>query len=156
MKSPAAPTSQKERLRRLGAAFLPSTHPEFNQPLGIAELPIPILLAGFLALTVRILLLLSRLLAAALLLARLLSGILVLLAGILVLVGHRDLPFSKSQEGNRGTRLWLRGNPWFPACFFRFGRTVVPGARSTAGGKTISVQALEAPSGAVAASGSRC
>jgi hypothetical protein len=52
------------------------------------------LLAGILSLTVRILLLLSWLLAAALLLARLLSGILVLLAGILVLIGHRDLLFS--------------------------------------------------------------
>jgi hypothetical protein len=83
------------------------------------------LLAGFLALTVRILLLLSRLLATALLLARLLPGILVLLAGILVLIGHRDLPFSKSPEDNLGTPTWLRGNagslpafsdlaePWF-------------------------------------------
>jgi hypothetical protein len=51
------------------------------------------ILAGFLALTARILLLLSWLLATALLLARLLSGILVLLAGILVLIGHRDLLF---------------------------------------------------------------
>jgi hypothetical protein len=49
------------------------------------------ILAGFLALAVRILLLLSGFLATALLLARLLSGILVLLAGILVLIGHRDL-----------------------------------------------------------------
>jgi hypothetical protein len=52
------------------------------------------ILAGFLALAVRILLLLlSGFLATALLLARLLSGILVLLAGILVLIGHRDLLF---------------------------------------------------------------
>ena len=55
------------------------------------------LLVGFLALTirilpVRILLLLSGLLATALLLAGLLSRILVLLARILVLIGHRDLP----------------------------------------------------------------
>jgi intracellular septation protein A len=50
-------------------------------------------LAGLLVLTARILLLLSWLLATALLLARLLSGILVLLAGILVLIGHRDLLF---------------------------------------------------------------
>jgi hypothetical protein len=62
----------------------------------IVELAIPVLLAllsGLLALTVRILLLLSRLLAAALLLSRLLPWVLVLLAGILVLIGHRDLLF---------------------------------------------------------------
>jgi hypothetical protein len=46
-----------------------------------------------LARTTRILLLLSRLLATALLLTRLLARGLVLLAGILVLVGHRDLLF---------------------------------------------------------------
>jgi hypothetical protein len=60
------------------------------------ELPIPVLLtllARLLARTVRILLLLSGFLTAALLLARLLSGILVLLAGILVRIGHRDLLF---------------------------------------------------------------
>jgi hypothetical protein len=47
---------------------------------------------ALLALTVRILLLLSGLLAAALLLAGLLTRVLILLARILVLVGHRDLP----------------------------------------------------------------
>jgi hypothetical protein len=45
-----------------------------------------------LALAVRILLLLSGLLAAALLLAGLLARLLVLLARILIWVGHRDLP----------------------------------------------------------------
>jgi hypothetical protein len=50
------------------------------------------LLTGVLALTVRILLLLSGLLATALLLAGLLTRVLVLLARILVLAGHRDLP----------------------------------------------------------------
>jgi hypothetical protein len=49
-------------------------------------------LIGILSLTVRILLLLSGLLATALLLTRLLPWILVLLARILVLIGHRDLP----------------------------------------------------------------
>jgi hypothetical protein len=44
------------------------------------------------ALTIRILLLLSRLLATALLLAGLLARVLVLLARILVRIGHRDLP----------------------------------------------------------------
>ena len=57
-------------------------------------------LVGFLSLTARILLLLSWLLATALLLTRLLpgglvllAGILALLAGILVLIRHRDLPY---------------------------------------------------------------
>ena len=50
------------------------------------------LLSGILTLTVRILLLLSGLLPTALLLTGLLARILVLLAGILVLIGHRDLP----------------------------------------------------------------
>jgi hypothetical protein len=50
------------------------------------------LLIGVLALTVRILLLLSGLLATALLLTGLLARVLVLLARILVLVSHRDLP----------------------------------------------------------------
>jgi hypothetical protein len=50
------------------------------------------LLVGLLALTVRILLLLSGFLAAALLLAGLLARVLILLARILILVGHRDLP----------------------------------------------------------------
>jgi hypothetical protein len=50
------------------------------------------LLTGVLALTVRILLLLlPGLLAAALLLAGLLTRVLVLLARVLILVGHRDL-----------------------------------------------------------------
>ena len=50
------------------------------------------LLIGVLALAIRILLLLSGLLATALLLAGLLARVLVLLARILVLVRHRDLP----------------------------------------------------------------
>jgi hypothetical protein len=90
------------------------------------------LLAGILSLTVRILLLLSWLLAAALLLARLLPGILVLLAGILVLIGHRDLPFS-SREGTIAVPAFgcaetfvprgffrLCRNPRVPACFVRY------------------------------------
>jgi hypothetical protein len=62
-------------------------------------MPALALLIGSLTLTVRILLLLSGLLAAALLLAGLLprvlvllTRVLVLLARILILVGHRDLP----------------------------------------------------------------
>jgi hypothetical protein len=51
------------------------------------------LLAGLLARTGRVLLLLSGFLAAALLLVRLLARVLVLLARILVLAGHQELPF---------------------------------------------------------------
>src|SRR5260370_21914858 len=50
------------------------------------------LLVGVLALTIRILLLLSGLLATALLLARLLAPALVLLPRSLVLLTHKDLP----------------------------------------------------------------
>jgi type IV secretory pathway TrbL component len=60
--------------------------------LGSAELPVTFSLTWVLALTPRILLLLAGLLAAALLLARLLTRVLVLLARVLVLAGHRDLP----------------------------------------------------------------
>jgi hypothetical protein len=49
-------------------------------------------MVGFLPLTVRILLLLSGLLATALLLTGLLTRVLILLARVLVLAGHRDLP----------------------------------------------------------------
>jgi hypothetical protein len=62
------------------------------------------ILAGLLALTVRILLLLSGFLTPALL-ARLLAGILVLLAGILVLIGHRDLLFSVAAAQRRNPAL---------------------------------------------------
>jgi hypothetical protein len=51
------------------------------------------MLVWVLALTARILLLLSGFLAAALLLARLLARVLILLARILVLIRHQDLPF---------------------------------------------------------------
>ena len=62
--------------------------------IGVLALTIRILLllSGLLALTIRILLLLSGLLATALLLTGLLARVLVLLARILVLVSHRDLP----------------------------------------------------------------
>ena len=53
------------------------------------------LLARLLVLTVRILLLLSGLLPATLLLAGLLPGILVLLAGVLVRIGHKRSPLFK-------------------------------------------------------------
>jgi hypothetical protein len=82
---------QKEK-SRLAAG--PSCFASFNSELATALA----LLIGPLALTVRILLLLSGLLAAALLarfLTRvlvLLTRVLVLLARILILVRHRDLP----------------------------------------------------------------
>jgi hypothetical protein len=73
------------------------------------------LLIGLCALAVRVLLLLAGLLAAALLLAGFLTRVLVLLARVLVLVGHRDLPLLNATS-------WLnvaeRNNPrlrdWFP------------------------------------------
>jgi hypothetical protein len=51
----------------------------------------PLVRVGFLVLTARILLLLSGLLATALLLAGLLTRVLILLTRIRVLFGHRDL-----------------------------------------------------------------
>jgi hypothetical protein len=73
------------------------------------------LLIGLCVLTVRVLLLLAGLLAAALLLAGFLTRVLVLLARVLVLVGHRDLPLLNATS-------WLNvaeyNNPrlrdWFP------------------------------------------
>jgi hypothetical protein len=163
MKSAAALTSQKGwHPKKKGPAV--STRPFLQGQLiqssinlhGIAELPIPVLLtllAGFLALTVRILLLLSRLLAAALLLARLLPRVLVLLAGILVLIGHRDLPF-QSRSKTIAKPAFGCGETWVP--WLQVGPNCGSAARFAAGGKTISVQALAAPSGAVAGMGSRC
>jgi hypothetical protein len=98
----------------------------------VVELPILVLLAllaWLLTLAVRILLLLSGFLPAALLLTRLLPGVLVLLAGILVRIGHRDLPFSKSQRDNCGTCLWLR-ETWVPGLFPLVWPTVVPALAS--------------------------
>jgi hypothetical protein len=68
------------------------------------------LLTGILALTVWILLLLTWFLATALLLTRLLPRVLVLLARILVLIRHCDLPFSKSPPDNPETQIWFREN----------------------------------------------
>jgi hypothetical protein len=89
-------------------------------------------LAGFLSFTARILLLLSWLLATALLLTGLLPwGLvllprgLVLLAGILVLIGHRDLPFSVAGD-NCGTRHWLRGTSVPPDLFAAAPKSAVP------------------------------
>jgi hypothetical protein len=94
-----------------GGAFLQALTPPWTEPpVGNRELPVAVLLAllaGLLALTVRILLLLSGLLAAALLLARLLTGVLILLTGILVLIGHRDLLFKVARD-NPETAIWLR------------------------------------------------
>jgi hypothetical protein len=54
---------------------------------------IGVLLAGFLALTIRLLPLLSGLLAATLLLPGLLTRILILLTRVLFLAGHSEAPF---------------------------------------------------------------
>jgi hypothetical protein len=111
-------------------------------------------LAGLLILAARILLLLSGFLPAALLLTRLLPGVLVLLAGILVLIGHRDLPFS-SRKGQLWNQPLVATKP-FPDGVSSPARFVVPTPRFGTSGKTTSVQALETPSSAVAAMGSRC
>jgi hypothetical protein len=92
---------QKRKIPPFGGTFL---HSHVRPASFDAELATTLaLLVGVLALTVRILLLLSGFLAATLLLAgllarilvllaRLLTRVLVLLARILVRVGHRDLP----------------------------------------------------------------
>jgi hypothetical protein len=68
-------------------------------------------------LTARILLLLSGLLATTLLLTWLLAGGLVLLAGILVLTGHCDLPCSSRKRDNPQAPTWLRGTRKFRYLF---------------------------------------
>src|SRR5258707_4272409 len=89
---PACPSSASRRKKsRLSAGLSVLSLSWFRSELTSA-LPLLTLLIGGLALTVRILLLLSRLLATALLLARLLARGLALLAPILVLVRHPDLP----------------------------------------------------------------
>jgi hypothetical protein len=81
---------QKRKTPPFGGTFL---HSHIRPALFDGELATALaLLVGLLALTVRILLLLSGFLAAALLLAGLLARVLILLARILILVGHRDLP----------------------------------------------------------------
>jgi hypothetical protein len=64
------------------------------------------------ALTVRILLLLAGLLAAALLLAGLLTRVLILLARVLVLIGHSGSPYLRCSECNAKTTATAR--IWFP------------------------------------------
>jgi branched-chain amino acid transport system permease protein len=107
------------------------------------------ILAGVLALTVRVLLLLAGLAAAALLLAGLLARILILLTRLLVLIGHRNLPgwtwsSRTKRKPTRGTRTPFRREP------------SLDGERTLDGGteaKTTSVQAFEAAPPAVAAQG---
>lgn len=113
------------------------------------------LLSRFLALPARILLLLSGLLATTLLLARFLSGGLILLAGILVRISHRDLPCFQSQRNNRGTRTWLRGTCFLPN-ICGLGQSRGSSAVPATSVKMISAQAFSAQLGGVAAMGSRC
>jgi len=84
--SPEKPAHLLKEKSRLSAGLFAVT--SYGQELAAAL----VLLVGLLALTVRILLLLSGFLAATLLLAGLLARVLVLLARILVLTRHRDLP----------------------------------------------------------------
>ena len=69
---------------------------------------------GSLARTIRVLLLLARLLAAALLLAGLLPRVLVLLTRVLVLAGHRGLPCLDQVRDNALNPAWFRWNFRFP------------------------------------------
>jgi hypothetical protein len=68
-------------------------------------------LTGFLALTIRLLPLLSGLLAATLLLAGLLTRVLVLLARVLFLAGHSGISLLLTLDrDNRRERLWFQRN----------------------------------------------
>jgi hypothetical protein len=68
-------------------------------------------LTGFLALTIRLLPLLSGLLAATLLLAGLLTRVLVLLARVLFLAGHSGISLLLTLDrDNRQERLWFQRN----------------------------------------------
>jgi hypothetical protein len=99
-----------------------------------------------LALPARILALLSGFLATTLLLAGLLARLLILLAWILVRVGHRVTPFADLEAETT----------WEPeiGCAGTFAAALT----RTEGGpaKTISAQALRASTSAVAAPGSHC
>jgi hypothetical protein len=84
------------------------------------------LLIGFLTLTVGILLLLARLVAAALLLTGFFAGFLVLLARVLVLLtrvlvlaGHRSLPCVDRVRDNAINSAWFPWNSRFPTNFLR-------------------------------------
>ena len=78
----------KRKIPPRGGTFLALTLP--SSGLAVA---VPLTLLALTALAVRILLLLAGLLAAALLLTGLLTRVLILLARILVLVGHSGSPF---------------------------------------------------------------
>jgi hypothetical protein len=78
----------------------------------LSELAVPLALLALAALAVRILLLLAGLLAAALLLAGLLTRVLILLARILVLIGHSGSPYLRCLECNGETT--AKAQLWFP------------------------------------------
>jgi hypothetical protein len=114
--------SEKEKAPPSGETFpltLPSTCRTLsrNRSSFIASAT----LAGLLILAARVLLLLSGFLPAALLLTRFLPGVLVLLAGVLVLIGHRDLPFS-SRKGQLWNQPLVATKPGFPDGFFQSGQ----------------------------------
>jgi hypothetical protein len=106
-----APRPRKRKVPPCGGTFLLSLNSVFELAAALT------LLVGLLALTVRILLLLSGLLAAALLLAGLLARvlvlltrILVLLARVLVLVRHSGSPWLNVTPVNLERRSWFQGN----------------------------------------------
>jgi hypothetical protein len=104
-------TNRKRKIPPCGGTFLLSlTLPQFS-----SKLAVPLTLLTLAALTVRILLLLAGLLAAALLLAGLLTRVLILLARILVLIGHSGSPCLRCWECNGKTT--AKARIWFPKNF---------------------------------------
>ena len=132
-----APTKKNPALRR----DFPS---HSLSPSILSELAVPLALLTLAALTVRILLLLAGLLAAALLLAGLLTRVLILLARILVLVGHSGSPFLRCGKHNGETT--AKAQVWFPENFGS--RAIIAWRRFVASvalepAKTTRVQPLE-------------
>src|ERR1700709_2454251 len=99
----------KRKIPPRGGTFL-LTH---CSPSISSELAVPLALLTLAALAVRILLLLAGLLAAALLLAGLLTRVLILLARILVLVGHSGSPYLRC-NGKCNGKTTAKAQVWFP------------------------------------------
>jgi hypothetical protein len=105
-RAPRAAPQEKSRLAA-GLSFSLTALPQFSSELAVA-----LALLTLAALAVWILLLLAGLLAAALLLAGLLTRVLILLARILVLVGHSGSPYLRCWGCNGETT--AKAQVWFP------------------------------------------
>jgi hypothetical protein len=144
------------RKSRLSAPAFRRDFPAFAQ--FTTELAI---LIGVLTLTIRVLLLLAGLLAAALLLAGLLTGVLVLLARILgllarilILIRHRASPLLNVTGVNYEARRWLQGNSGSTMTIA--GRLLVMAAAREPADKNYLCTKLQAGPRAVAAPGAHC